>query len=114
MIEDESGSARVEGAADQPPGAGAPRRLRGELCCFPRERAWDATESLHAGVPSLLWGGAPSPHPQLHLIGRYLRGSLRGVPIDGAPLEAMDAPLQGGEFCQEGRRARSVAGGACQ
>jgi hypothetical protein len=35
--EDELGPTGVEGATDQPPGAGAPGGLRGELHRFPRE-----------------------------------------------------------------------------
>jgi hypothetical protein len=61
--EDELEPAGVEGAAVQPPRAGAPRGLCGELHRLPREGAWDATEPVHAGAPALLQGGAPSPCP---------------------------------------------------
>jgi hypothetical protein len=53
----------MEGATDQPPGAGAPEGLRGELHRLPREGTWDATHPVYEGAPTLLWGGAPSPCP---------------------------------------------------
>jgi hypothetical protein len=41
--------------------------------------------------------------PQLCLVGRHFRGRLRGVLGDGAPLEVVAPPLQGGALHQEGR-----------
>jgi hypothetical protein len=54
------------------------------------------------GASSLLQGGSPSSHPQLHLIGHHLCDGLRGVLGDGTPLEPVAPPFQGRAFCQEG------------
>jgi hypothetical protein len=39
-------------------------------------RARDAAEPVHVGAPTLLQGAAPSPRPQLRLVGHHLCGSL--------------------------------------
>lgn len=57
---------------------------------------WSADEPLHVGASILLWGGDAQLQPQLHSLGGNLRGGLRGIPRDRAPLGPMAPPLPRG------------------